>query len=822
MKTTGTILAVRVCVLAVRGALAAVALMPLAHAGEPENEEVQALVQPTSKVELGLGEVNKASSKFGEYNGLGQGGAFGIGAFDVRGKERYDGESALRWSVTGRDLGLSTRAIEGEVGVQGQFRLNFGYDQLPRNYAGDYQTFYDGAGSTALTLPASFAATPAAQRLSSTTTVNNALSNWQNIQSPYASAACAATGGVPSAPCRGPGYLIPAAMHGFEVGTERERRNAGFTVMLMPGLELSASANSEQKQGSKLTGVAYGGPARGVLAPEPINSTTKQFRAGLSYVADNWHASLAYYGSFYSNAVDLWTVENPFNGALLNAAFNNAARLPGAPDNEMQRFSLAGGYSFSSTTHLSVAGNYQSMTQDKAFITGLPSTWTIPVTSAQAKVLNTSFNATLSSRPLPALSLGAVYKYENRDSQTPIVDFLVAGGDAAGNPSRFTNEPLNRRMEQFSLDADYTLARRQSLRLGLDWQAIRRSADGEETPFRAETTHENTVRLDYRNNVSPELTGRIGLSRQERRHSEYEDNNLLPVPTVAPLPAADPLLPGFEQYFLAKRSRTQLRSSLNYQPNEVLNLQGGLDLNKDTYKDLDYGLKSSQSWVFKLDAGIAASEKLSYNLFYTYEDRKSQLDSLVIGRGSTATLLDAPASTPGSSCVGYFAASGHLPSDEGSDPCRAWTERQSDKVHTFGLSTRADKLMGGKLDLSVDVAYARSRTPIDVTGGAYFGNGNATKTTAVPYNNIYIAATALPDITNNMLDLRLNGVYRLSKVAAIRAGYQFRRVQASDWQYDAYTNSALGVLAIPVYPGNNMRAPNYSVQMLSVSYVHSF
>ncbi|WP_136416641.1 MtrB/PioB family decaheme-associated outer membrane protein [Herbaspirillum sp. ST 5-3] len=830
MNSNQSSFAVRASVIAVRAALAAFAVLPAVHAAEADNDEVRALTQPSKQVEVGIGYVNHASDKFGEYNGLHKDGAYGIAGFDLRGGGSYDSDNAYRWSVTGRDLGLNTRRLDIDAGEQGRFRFTYTYDELERFYSDQYQTFYDGAGSNALRLPASFAATPAASRVSSTANANAALSNWGNIQSPYATSACAAaalSGGVYGAPttaaCRGPAYLIPAAMHNFDVETQRTKHNLGLSVILAPGWTASASATHELKDGTKLTGVSFGGPGRGgVLVPEPINSSTDQLRASVGYAGEKGHITFGYYGSFYKNSTDVWTVENPLTGNLLNSAFSNNARMIGAPDNEMHRLSLSGGYNFTKLTRLVVNGNYQRMTQNESFLTGLPSSWSVPAASANAKVIDTNINATLTTRPMNNLGLSATYKFEDRDNRTPIRELLVIGTDQAAAPNLIENEPLNRRSNQLILDADYSFARRQAVRFGYEWQEVKRTSTAEENPFKADTTRENTFRLDYRNSVSAAVTGRVGYSHAQRRSSEYEENILLPVPTVPPALAADPLLPGFRMFYLADRNRDQLRSALNFQVSDAFSLQTGVDYNRDDFNNSPYGLKNSNSWVLKLDGAYAASEKLVFNAFYTYEDRKSQLDSLVIGRGNSTTILDAPAHVAGAACTGYFAAAGHLPSDEGTDTCRQWTADQTDKIHTIGFGAKASKLMNGKLDLGFDLAYSYSRTPIDVSGGFYTSNGNPATTAAGGINNVWVAAQSFPDITSNVIDLRLNGTYKVGKASAVRLSYLYRRLRSEDWQYDAYTKSALGALAIPIVPGIGITSPNYAVQAVGVTYIYTF
>ena len=112
----------RASVAAVRGALIAMALA--AYTGHAAAQSGQELTKPTSTTEIGAGDVSDGSYKAGEYNGLEKKGGFGIGNIDWRGGGAFDSDSALRWRIKGIDLGLETRSLYGEVGVQGKFRLN--------------------------------------------------------------------------------------------------------------------------------------------------------------------------------------------------------------------------------------------------------------------------------------------------------------------------------------------------------------------------------------------------------------------------------------------------------------------------------------------------------------------------------------------------------------------------------------------------------------------------------------------------------------------------------------------------------------------------
>jgi len=168
-------------IIALSGALGALIVASGARAADDSNL-IRELMQPTNFIELGALYVSESSAKFGEYNGLDKRGTYFIGNFQLYGNTNPD--TAFRWRVEGTDLGLDTRSIRGDVGEQGRYRITFGYDQIPRNYSDSYQTIWNGAGSTSLTLPAGYPA--AASRLSVTSTSAGLLSNWNNTQAPNA------------------------------------------------------------------------------------------------------------------------------------------------------------------------------------------------------------------------------------------------------------------------------------------------------------------------------------------------------------------------------------------------------------------------------------------------------------------------------------------------------------------------------------------------------------------------------------------------------------------------------------------------------------
>src|ERR1017187_4973501 len=243
-QTTGV--TARASVAVVRGALVALALA--AFAGYPDTAAAQD-AKPTGTVEVGAGDVSQGSFKAGEYNGLETKGLFFLGNVDLKSGAAYNSDSAFRWRIRGIDLGLATRNVFVQVGVQGRYRLRFTYDGLLRNRSDSYETPYSGAGTNTLTLPSTWlvptvAATGGANTVSARGLVtaigdapyftNGALGTPTAAQTALVNAAASAD--VP---------LFPTV----DLSTTRHRYDAAFNLILTPKWTFDADFKPEHKDG---------------------------------------------------------------------------------------------------------------------------------------------------------------------------------------------------------------------------------------------------------------------------------------------------------------------------------------------------------------------------------------------------------------------------------------------------------------------------------------------------------------------------------------------------------------------------------------------
>ena len=117
-------------------------LVPEAFLSEPVYNEI----------ELGIGYVSDDAYKFGRYNGLQTQGPFLLGNIDT---EEFD-EDGHFWNIHGSNLGLESRYLRLEGGLQGSYKLFLEYDELPNYKNNTVKTPFLGIGSDSLTLPAGF------------------------------------------------------------------------------------------------------------------------------------------------------------------------------------------------------------------------------------------------------------------------------------------------------------------------------------------------------------------------------------------------------------------------------------------------------------------------------------------------------------------------------------------------------------------------------------------------------------------------------------------------------------------------------------------
>jgi len=697
------------------------------HAAEGD-EEWQALVQATSTVEIGTGHIHHAQPAAANALGTGTTGNFLIGGVDLHGG---DLSSATRWRITGNQLGLDSPEISGEIGEQGRYRLRFEYDQMPRFLASEnYRTPFLGAGGTALSLPAGYP-----------------------VANPQTGAA-----------------QIAATRRPFSSDTQRKRTGITGSLWITPEWAFKADFREDRQSGTRATGATLGtgGNSIAMILPEPIDMVTRRFETSLAYQKGGAHLQFAYFGSFFTNDVESWTFQSPFS--IANTLSLN--RMGSAPDNQAHQLSISGGLPFSRTTKLTGSLAYGRLAQDDAFLPYSTAGNLPPRNSLDGRVITQRLNLKLTSRPLRDLRLNTTYKFDSRDNRTPVGYYTLPGvsaaqlGEVGAANVQLTTTPYSRRQSLGKVEGIYALHPGSDLTLGIQRENTARYCNGHADCVEVRQSRENSWQLEWRQDFTPGITGRLGYTGANRQGDDYRKY------------AESIELAGMRKFFLADRRRDQWRGSLNASLTDLTSLGLALDLNQDHYHRSPYGLQSANSRAFNLDLSHRFDDDFSLSLFGGRE----------IFRSTLASSYD------------NLAPVGNLTAVR---PDAQWEALMKDAVDTLGISLRHKGLLGGRISVDADLVQVRSRSPYQVVGGSASSSDGAPQ--------------ALPDVTSRSTELRLNARYAIDGQSALRFAYLYRRLASADFSLDLYSGATLARLL-----GTEETAPRYTAHLLGISYLYSF
>lgn len=635
-------------------------------------------------VSVGAGWWSEDRPRWGVFDGMNEKGFYPL----------IDGSYARRDDATGtwfkfdaRNLGLDTREFRADWLRQGDGGVFFDYNRIPRDNPYTFLTGLEGFGTSTQRVPA---------------TANPPLGE-------------------------------------VHLGTVRERVGIGVFKSLGGGYDVRVTFNTEEKKGTRQWG--RGGAAE--FAVEPIDSTTRQIEAVLSYVSRAFQIQGGYHGSWYNNDI-----------AIVDTALTNGTSqffLSQPLDNAAHQLFANGGYNFSQSTRATFKAAYTRATQDDhipvgagvATMAGVP-------TSLDGRIDNTLLQAGLTSRATNDLSWLANLRYYKSEEKTPQQRFVKvastghlcdsATGTANGQVCVDT-VPLTFETITAKLEATYRMAQGLSLTGGLEHSRQDRNipvgngtvgSDGVDdqryVPFRAELD-ETTYRLQLRRSLSDSLNGAVGYAHSKRDGSEYSRTNEAESDEINPINIAD-------------RDRDKFTVMVDWMPVQPLTLTFNAAYAKDDYKYSDqrpYGLREGTATMFAVDAAYTLTGQWQLHAWYARDHTKAEQHGQRAATGTAG---------------------------------RAEKEAELEDIgNSLGLGVRG--VLMPRVRVGSDVLYSRNvnRYPETVT-----------LTTA---GTVYPAGITgpLPDITNTLTRIKLYAVYALEKNSDIRLDYIHERWKTDDWSY---------------------------------------
>jgi MtrB/PioB family decaheme-associated outer membrane protein len=526
----------------------------------------------------------------------------------------------------------------------------------------------------------------------------------------------------------------------------------------------------------------------------PTNYDTDTFNLALNWVGDKGHLSGSYYGSLFRDGYDRMSWENP----IVNAAGNTApfgvyqtTTMSTAPDNQLHQLNLSGGYAFSSTTKLSGGLSYGRNTQDDSFLTGMPEIVLAPRSSLDGRVITTHADMKLTNQTTKDLTLSAAIKYNERDNQSPSAIYQYYALNSNTTINRAANAPYSNRKTEIELAGDYRLDKRQTLRLAYDYEKVKRWCDDYALAANClvgTSNTENKLGIKYKLKASDDVSLNAGYSYADR-DGKFDHNAITPLSgrgaqSLTLVNAQD--FPGFIAYIYAPRKQDLLKAGVNWQASEKLELSAEGRYANDDYHDSTLGLQESRTTGINLDATYSYSDDASVSAYVSWQNSKRDMRIGAAGAGAVNTATSFAALVA---------------------PTNIWTNELDEDSNAIGINTK-HRLMDGKLELFGDLSYSLDKSQYS---------------TQVPYDPncslpTVLSCGDLPDIKSELISLKVNGTYALDKSAKISVGYLYQKLNSDDYSYNWYQLGYTGTRGMPT----NQQAPNYSVNVVAVSYVYNF
>ena len=548
----------------------------------------------------------------------------------------------------------------------------------------------------------------------------------------------------------------PGSGTDLELKTKRSALGVGFAKWINPALQVQVDLKSENKEGSRLFGVGINCPSvitpgclgttgintgwATLMLPEPISANHTQIEARASYAADKLRVNLGYYGSFYRN--NNATLNPSVPGSLYNPLGDLMPLSSGlqallsqplalSPDNRAHQLDMSGSYDFTPTTRSTFKLAYGSASQNDNFASAGLGAAPAGVTDLGGRVNTKLAKISLTSRPMPKLSLAADLRYENRDDQTPIAVYNTEGVGTYTNRDLSSRKTLGKLQANWQFSSDYrgTLAaERESIDRGVF------TATGAVSGISAlrDQTDETGIRAELRRRMSDDFSGSVSLSRARRNGSNWlRDNSGRGVTEVAD--EATGFLPNaIFMPTLADRRRDKVKLFADWQPSERMSVQFSAEDGKDRYDTPSlYGLHNTRMNQFGVDWSYAFAAGWAANGYATrgYQNlNQSRPGGYIMAFDNTSTSLN----------LGF-------------------SGKPSGRLEVGGSLTYLD-------DKSI---YAQTLDPL-----------------AGADSVALLAATGgLPDIVVRQTALKLFGKYALDKGSLLRFDVIYQRSSVNDWAW---------------------------------------
>jgi len=515
----------------------------------------------SGSVDIGVGAVSDASPKFGDYTGLQKQGAFLVLGGNVSSRRDngwYGNASADR-------LGIDSRTLAGEVGLEGLYSLRLRYAEIPRHTHDGASTPFLGVGGSVLTLPVGFPAVDTAAMPLATT------------------------------------------LRAVDIGAKRSSLDAGLAYAIGAGWSTRVSLRHDVRDGTQRIGGSFFSTASQLVAP--VDQVTDQLEVAASYFSQRLQATLSYQGSLFRNGPDALTWSSPFVPVVTGGT---TGQLALAPDNQFHQLSASAGYQIAPGIRASGDIAVGRMTQDAAYLAAtlnpnlnVPA---LPANSLHGRIDTFNASLRLSAEPLERLRVNASYVRDVRDNRTPSLAYPLVSTDTFVSTLTRNNQPFSFTQDRFKLHADYRGPGSLKTSIGAEQNHIERTLQ------EVVTTRESTLwgRVDLQ--ALDWISVALKLAHADRSHSTYGIATWV-------VPPENPLL---RKFYLADRVRDSGGVRADIALGESVHIGLTFDAAQDDYAQSPIGLTDGRSVSGGLDVSGALSDNTQLHAYAQGERVRSR------------------------------------------------------------------------------------------------------------------------------------------------------------------------------------------------------
>jgi MtrB/PioB family decaheme-associated outer membrane protein len=526
-------------------------------------------------------------------------------------------DGLYRIDVGGKNVGYDDQSYYLNASKAGQHYFNFDWDQTPHLYSTSAQTFYQGVGTTLLTLPPGL--------VKGTTGAN----------------------------------VVPF-LYNTDIGIQRDTASANYRWTPDDAWDIKADYSHLYRSGTQVDGVVGFGTSFGygpTQVPRPVDDTTQNYGLNGEYVGTSpwgkrFNFKVAYNGSTYTDAFTSYSIADPIAGGK-SGAFAAESTWP---SNNSNGFSATLGADLPWNSRYAGTFNYTMMRQNSSFIpmSTQDPTFPLPASSLNGAINTLLSNNIITTKITPELTSKLTYRYYDFQNDTPQILFGTPGSSTAWISYDQAAPAAEKDIQ--SLSMAYI---KQNAGADLNWRPAKEWNFGvaygyeryDYTQVDATSTDQNSGKVYADWKPTSWLTFRSSGYYSDRTANDY--NYLVNVGYIQ-FPGWTPTSPGtgnsffynpaYRQLMIDDRQQWKANFAIDLVVARGLTLTPTFKYQDDYYPGVDgvttLGIQDSKSWSAGIDVTYVINPDTSVAFGYMYENyaqllygSSSTSNSAVIGVG---------------------------------------------------------------------------------------------------------------------------------------------------------------------------------------------